>query len=67
MTSRTDLARVLTSRELMHDPQYQGAAYVGGQEAGKLLLAGQDRDSPEFRQFVAGMVSVGLYVLERQP
>ncbi|MGC2854189.1 hypothetical protein ACM64Y_01850 [Novispirillum sp. DQ9] len=63
MTSLPD--RVPTFRELVHDPGYSGAGFVAGQEAAKDVFGRLDRDSPEFQQFVAGVVSVGLHILER--
>ncbi|MGC2854175.1 hypothetical protein ACM64Y_01780 [Novispirillum sp. DQ9] len=63
MTSLPD--RVPTFRELCHDPRYSGAGFVAGQEAAKDVFSRLDRESPEFQQFVAGVVSVGLHILER--
>jgi hypothetical protein len=56
---------MITSRDLLHQPSHGTGYEVLGEQRAMELFSTFDRATPEFRDFVRGVVAAGLYILEQ--
>lgn len=55
-----------TSRDLLYMPSNCTGYELQGEQRAMELFSSFDRSSPEFMDFVRGVVGVGLHILERR-